>query len=68
MARVKRGDVPREEVLAACRAFHEGKGETPERALAAKYPPKVVLARMEQMVAEGLLEYGVSLRTAWVKT
>jgi hypothetical protein len=54
-----------DEVLAACRRFHAG-GPTPERALAHKYPPKVVLAKMEQMVRRKLLDCGVSLRTAWV--
>ena len=30
-------------------------------------PQKVVLRKMEKMVDQGKLEYGVSLRTAWIK-
>lgn len=61
-------DIPVEEILEACRAFHQskGRGPTPDQALAAKYPVKVILAKMQQMVTKGLLDYGVSLRTAWV--
>lgn len=68
---VKRSDVPVLEVLQAARRFHNpvlwriAEVPTPEEALSDRFPPKVVLARMEQMVAQDLLEYGVSLRTAW---
>jgi hypothetical protein len=65
MRRVKRSDIPREEILEACRRFHRGEADTPDVALAKKYPVKVILARMAQLVEEGLLDYGVSLRTAW---
>ena len=65
--KIKRSDIPRQEIIDACRAFHQGRTQfTPERTLAEKYPVKVVMARMSQMVIEGLLDYGVSLRTAWV--
>ena len=30
------------------------------------WEPKLVLRKMEQLVHRGLLEYGVSLRTAWL--
>lgn len=30
------------------------------------YPDKVVLSKMMKLVDKGYLEYGVSLRTAWV--
>ena len=30
------------------------------------YPPKVIYRKMEKLVDEGYLEYGVSLRTAWL--
>ncbi len=53
------------EILAACRWSHAG-GPTPDKALAHKYPVKVILAKMQQMVRRGLLDYGVSLQTAWV--
>jgi hypothetical protein len=29
-------------------------------------PPKVVLRKMERLADRGLIEYGVSLRTAWL--
>jgi hypothetical protein len=64
--RIKRSDIPREEILEACRRHHAGLGDTPDVALADKYPVKVIMARMAQMVDQGLLDYGVSLRTAWV--
>jgi len=31
-----------------------------------KYPEKLVLAKMDKMCDEDKLEYGVSLRTAWI--
>lgn len=65
---MKRADIPREEILEACRQFHAGRAQTPEVALAHKYPAKLVLARMSQMVDEKLLDYGVSLRTAWPRS
>lgn len=64
--KIKRSDIPEEEILAACIAFHSHQTQqTPDESLAHKYPPKVILARMEQMCAKGILESGVSTRTAW---
>jgi len=40
--------------------------DTPEIALAHKYPAKLILAKMRKLCDKGLLDYGVSLRTAWV--
>jgi len=65
--RLKRSDIPEADIVEACNRFHAGLAETPEKALANKYPPKLVLAKMEQLVQKGILDYGVSLRTAWVK-
>ena len=31
-----------------------------------KYPPKLILKKMERMCEQDKLEYGVSLRTAWI--
>jgi len=31
------------------------------------YPVKVVLNKMQKMVDQGKIDYGVSLRTAWIK-
>lgn len=62
---VKASDIPEQEILDACAAFHAGTGRTPDYALADKYPVKVIMAKMEKMVSRGKLEYGVSLRAAW---
>ena len=40
--------------------------ETPDVALAGKYPEKLILRKMEVLDDRGFLEYGVSLRTAWL--
>lgn len=63
---MKRSDIPEQDILDACRAFHEHGAPTPDVALADRWPPKLILSRMEQLVEKGKLEYGVSLRTAWV--
>jgi hypothetical protein len=60
-------DIPDAEILDAVRAFHSGGGPTPEVALAAKYPPKLVLAKMQRLVDRGVLNYGVSLHGAWIE-
>jgi hypothetical protein len=68
---MKRSDIPDEEILAAIR---EGKRElhalrpykTPEEMLAHKYPPKLILSKMERMIEKGILECGISVRTAWI--
>jgi hypothetical protein len=64
---MKCSDIPDDEIIAACNAFHAGSGKTPDEALAHKYPVKVILAKMDKLVKRGLLDYGVSLRTAWVE-
>jgi hypothetical protein len=71
-------DIPDEVILAACDRFRESLDRrgwrnslaecpTPEVALAHLWPAKLILAKMQSMVRRGLLEYGVSLRTAWRK-
>ena len=60
----KRSDISDAEVIEAVRLFQAGEGETPDLALS--YPPKVTLAKMRQMVDRSILDYGVSLRTAWL--
>jgi hypothetical protein len=65
-SRVKTSDIPDAEILDACRAFHAGAAATPDVALAHKYPVKVIMAKMEKLYRRGLLDCGVSLRTAWV--
>lgn len=61
----KRADISDEEILEACRLFHAGLAPTPDEALADKYPVKVIMAKMAQLCRKGLIDYGVSLRTAW---
>jgi hypothetical protein len=63
--RPKCSDIPDSTILEACRAFHEGMtDDTPDESLADRWPVKVILAKMERMEARGLLECGVSIRTA----
>lgn len=61
-----RKDIPVKEIIEACNNFHKRNQPTPEISLASKYPPKLILSKMSQLVDKGILEYGVSLRTAWV--
>lgn len=64
---MKASDISEEEIFAACDAFHNEGAPTPDIALADKYPPKVILAKMQKLDKQGKLDYGVSLRTAWVE-
>jgi hypothetical protein len=64
---MKRSDISDVEIIEACRKFHECEAETPDITLANKYPAKIIIAKMHQMYARGLIDYGVSLRTAWPK-
>jgi hypothetical protein len=52
-------------VLEAVEAFSQRFARPPDEALAT-YPPKVVMAKMGRFFADGWLDYGVSLRTAWL--
>lgn len=40
--------------------------ETPDKALSKKYSQEAINAKMEELDHRGLLDYGVSLRTAWL--
>ena len=66
-------DIPERELLEAIVAYGEsvsdGNYQTPfpYEALAHKYPEKVTYKKMEKLSAKGLINYGVSLRTAWVE-
>lgn len=57
------------EIIDACIAWTLTRpfGPTPDMSLAHKYPVKVILKKMQKMVDAGILECGVSLRTAYVK-
>ncbi len=63
---MKTSDISDAEILQACRDFHAGAADTPDVALAGKYPAKLILSKMRRLHDRGLIEYGVSLRTAWV--
>lgn len=62
---MKRSDISDAEMLEACKRYHNGEAETPDIALASKYPVKVIMAKMDHMNRRGLLDYGFTLRTAW---
>jgi hypothetical protein len=64
---MKMKDIPEQEIIDACNAFHSHRAETPDVELATKYPPKLVVAKMEKMIRKGILDCGVSARTAWVR-
>jgi hypothetical protein len=68
--RRKRSDISDDEIIAVIRAQKDLPlldRRFPEQVLADKYPPKVVLAKMQDMVDRGILEYGVSLHSSRVK-
>jgi len=55
-----------EEVIEAFKDFDGNKRFAAWSYLCTKYPGKVVNARFLKMVEKGILDYGVSLRTAWM--
>lgn len=64
---MKTSDISDREILEAVEAFHASTfGQTPDEALAAKYPVKVIMSKMNKMDTRGLIDYGVSLRGAWI--
>lgn len=62
--RAKAADISELELLRAVRAFHAKRQGPPDEEL--RFPPKVVEAKMRKLERRGLLEVGVSLRTAWL--
>lgn len=65
---MKRSDIPTRAVLMACHKFHNDDDLAPWKILMDEFnaPQKVIYAAMEREVSKGHLDYGVSLRTAWV--
>lgn len=62
---MKRGDVTDEDVVRACR---DGHPESIWRLMTETGAPyKVAEAAMERACRRGLIDYGVSLRTAWAE-
>lgn len=66
---MKRSDITEAEVIEACDAFHQHRDSRPpwKQLVDKGYPEKVVYAKMSQLVDKGVLDYGVSVRTAWVQ-
>lgn len=60
-------DINDAQVCQACAAFHAGDTRNSLSILMAMsgQPPKVCLRAMERAERRGLIEYGVSLQTAW---
>lgn len=58
--------IPDVEVLRAARAFHAGDGPMTGTALSARYPEKVVYAKLGRLIRRNLLDYGTSPRSAWL--
>lgn len=52
--------------VAIARAAGDGPGYVAYEALAELFPPKVVERAWERAASRGLIDYGVSLRTAWL--
>lgn len=63
-----RKDIPTIEVLKACDSFHSGDNKNGLEILREKFkcPEKIAFAAIERDLGKGLLNYGVSIRTAWV--
>ena len=63
---MKTSDISDEVILDAVRRYHISKGTGPTPDVSLPYPQKLILSKMQKMVNKGILDYGVSLRTAWV--
>jgi hypothetical protein len=67
MKRIQCKHVPVVEVLTAVKKRQLGIDDRfPYQQLSDKYPEKVVYAKMEKLARDGLIGYGVSLRTGWI--
>lgn len=58
--------ISEQEIIDACRAYRNKVTATPDISLDHKYPVKLIMMKMRKMVDKGILNYGTSLRTAWV--
>lgn len=68
---MKTSDVPELDVLEAIETWREeykltGIGNTPDVSLSTKFPVKLIMSRMAKLQNKGLIDVGVSLRTAWL--
>jgi hypothetical protein len=65
--KVKSSDISELELLRLIRARQaDPRLPTPDVALADRFPAKVVLAKMVKLCGRDLIDYGVSLRTAYL--
>ena len=64
--RFKCADLPDEELLDAIRNYHARHAPMPHIALAHKYPVKVILAKLDKLCRKNIIDYGVSLCTAFI--
>ncbi len=65
----KRSDIADEMIFQCIRDRQAGLHRMfPDEVLADRFPQKVVLAKIQQMVDRGKLGYGVSLRSSWIGT
>ncbi len=65
---MKRSDITTKQVLEACHKFHNGDTRNSLQILMDEtgLPDKICYAAMEREDEKELIDYGVSLRTAWV--
>ncbi len=59
--RPKRSDIPTLEVLRLVRD-----NQLPEDVLQERFPFKVIIAKMRQLVRQGLLDYGINVRYSFL--
>lgn len=65
MKKISMKDIPIKDILEYQKKWWENK-DLPFCYEALPYPPKVIYKKMEKLADEGYLDYGVSLRTAWL--
>lgn len=63
---MKLSDIPIEKILAYQQKWWDNKDLPFCYEAFPEYPPKLVFKKMEQLADRDYLEYGISLRTAWL--
>ncbi len=63
---MKAADVPERAILEAYEAFHQGASWIWEVPALSVFPPKVLWAKVDKLLGRGFLEYGTSIRSAWL--
>lgn len=72
MAKLQTKDLSERDVLDAIvrRAESRARGEQlgfPDQLLADRFPVKIIMAKLDKLDRRGVLDYGVSLRSAWIE-